>query len=59
MKKERYAKGPGLLGPKAFDKWREWRKARDRAIENPRRLKTIMDDVKEKRSTAASSEKQP
>lgn len=35
-----------LAGPKGIDKWTTWRKARNNAIENPRRLKTVKDDEK-------------
>lgn len=30
-----------LTGPKGAEKWLQWRKGRDKAITNPRRLKTV------------------
>ena len=36
-----------LVGHKPIDKWQAWRRARNNAIENPRRLKTCKDDDKQ------------
>lgn len=36
-----------LVGPKPIDKWQAWRRARNNAIENRRRLKTCKDDDKQ------------
>jgi hypothetical protein len=38
----------GLLGPKRTDKYLEWRRARDNAIQNPRRLKTVADKAEKR-----------
>jgi len=32
-----------LLGPKDHTDWMKWRAARDKRIQNPRRLKTVKD----------------
>lgn len=45
-KKERKNKQGMLLGPARADKYLEWRRARNNAIANPRRLKTCKDEKK-------------
>jgi hypothetical protein len=44
-----------LAGPTGIDKWTAWRKARNSAIESPRRLKTCKDKDAEKPSPPTST----
>ncbi len=49
--KDRKSKDGRLLGPKRADKYMEWRRARDNAIANPRRAKSVRDaEEQQKRS---------
>lgn len=48
-KKERRNSAGMLLGPRGASKFMEWRRARDNAIANPRRLKTCKTESAKRR----------